>query len=242
MLASRATAAALVLAAAGLLSSPARAELVFMSNTDLTGQGLGATTTALTLQSPGSTTTESGGVLFGGTTFGNAGQQSNTFTLSTLGITSTSQLALVVNLSEPNSESPPSVTTALSPLAANANLANTITLNVYSQTGTLLTSFSTASGQTLDQIASGIGGSGLVFGLTPDEALSLDALLAQTAGTEVFTVGATFTNASGGLDAIQAAAITGIPELSTWAMMMVGFAGIGFVAYRRRSPAPFRLV
>jgi hypothetical protein len=241
MLVSRTTAAALVLAAAGLLSSPARADLVFLSNTDLTGQGLGATTTALTLQSPGNTTTESGGVLFGGTTFGNAGQQSSTFTLGTLGITSTSQLGLVVNLSEPNSESPPSVTTALSPLATNANLANTITLNVYSQTGTLLTSFSTTAGQTLDQIASGIGGSGLVFGLTPDEASSLDALLASTPGTEVFTVGATFTNAAGGLDAIQAAAITSIPELSTWAMMMVGFAGLGLMAYRRKEKS-FRLV
>ena len=28
---------------------------------------------------------------------------------------------------------------------------------------------------------------------------------------------------------------TAVPEPSTWAMMMLGFAGIGFVAYRRKS-------
>jgi hypothetical protein len=29
----------------------------------------------------------------------------------------------------------------------------------------------------------------------------------------------------------------GVPELSTWAMMLIGFAGIGFMAYRRSSKA-----
>jgi len=26
-----------------------------------------------------------------------------------------------------------------------------------------------------------------------------------------------------------------VPELSTWAMLVVGFAGVGFMAYRRKS-------
>ena len=35
----------------------------------------------------------------------------------------------------------------------------------------------------------------------------------------------------------------GIPEASTWAMMILGFAGVGFMAYRRRNQtATFRLV
>ena len=29
----------------------------------------------------------------------------------------------------------------------------------------------------------------------------------------------------------------GVPEPSTWAMMILGFAGVGFMAYRRRSKA-----
>lgn len=28
--------------------------------------------------------------------------------------------------------------------------------------------------------------------------------------------------------------VTGVPELSTWAMMLIGFAGVGFAAYRRK--------
>jgi len=29
--------------------------------------------------------------------------------------------------------------------------------------------------------------------------------------------------------------VSGVPEPSTWAMMLLGFAGIGFMAYRRKS-------
>jgi hypothetical protein len=36
--------------------------------------------------------------------------------------------------------------------------------------------------------------------------------------------------------------VASIPEPSTWAMMILGFAGVGFMAYRRRSQGPaFRL-
>jgi len=34
----------------------------------------------------------------------------------------------------------------------------------------------------------------------------------------------------------------GVPEPSTWAMMILGFAGVGFMAYRRRSQASLRIV
>ena len=29
--------------------------------------------------------------------------------------------------------------------------------------------------------------------------------------------------------------LAAVPELSTWAMMLLGFAGVGFMAYRRKS-------
>jgi len=32
-----------------------------------------------------------------------------------------------------------------------------------------------------------------------------------------------------------------VPEPSTWAMMLLGFAGVGFMAYRRKSRPSFRL-
>ena len=91
----RAAAAAIVLAAAGTLSSPASASLVQLSTVQLTGQGVGANLTALFLQGQGSNTTESGGVLFNGTPFGDAGNgasQTHTFTFADLGITNASQL------------------------------------------------------------------------------------------------------------------------------------------------------
>ena len=34
--------------------------------------------------------------------------------------------------------------------------------------------------------------------------------------------------------------ITAVPEASTWAMMVLGFLGVGFVAYRRKGGSQFR--
>ena len=32
--------------------------------------------------------------------------------------------------------------------------------------------------------------------------------------------------------------VTAVPEPSTWAMMILGFLGVGFVAYRRKQSGP----
>ena len=78
------------------------------------------------------------------------------------------------------------------------------------------------------EIANGLGGSGIVFKLDSTQAADLDTLLGATTGVERFTLNATFSNVSGGPDAIQAGAITAaIPEASTWAMMVLGFMGVG---------------
>ena len=34
---------------------------------------------------------------------------------------------------------------------------------------------------------------------------------------------------------VEVAGISAVPEPSTWAMMILGFAGVGFMAYRRKS-------
>ena len=36
-------------------------------------------------------------------------------------------------------------------------------------------------------------------------------------------------------------AVAAVPEASTWAMMILGFAGVGFMAYRRKSLPSFRV-
>jgi hypothetical protein len=83
----------------------------------------------------------------------------------------------------------------MSPLLTNASLANAITLNVYSATGTLLEQHTATAGLTLNQVAAGLGGSGIVFGLDSAEQTQLNNTIAANAGNEVFTVGATFANA-----------------------------------------------
>jgi PEP-CTERM motif len=36
-------------------------------------------------------------------------------------------------------------------------------------------------------------------------------------------------------------AVAAVPEASTWAMMILGFFGVGFAAYRRKTKLVFRL-
>jgi hypothetical protein len=43
------------------------------------------------------------------------------------------------------------------------------------------------------------------------------------------------------VDNVSAGFITPVPEPSTWAMMILGFMGVGFMAYRRKSSSSFRL-
>ncbi len=49
----------------------------------------------------------------------------------------------------------------------------------------------------------------------------------------------------GGLDngflAPASLVVTAVPEPATWAMMVLGFFGVGFVAYRRRGGSSFRV-
>lgn len=229
MLLSRLSAAALIAAAATALASPARADLVQLTDVQLTGQGIGSTTTVLTLQSPGSSTFESGGVSANGTPTGDAqpgSSQSTTFTFGTLGITSANQLALIVNLSEPGSENPPTVVT---------DAPYTITLTGFTSSSATTPTFtaSAPTNLTLEQIHGGVGGSGIVFALTNGEDTELNNFIASNPNY-VLSVFASFSSASGGLDVIQAGHIAAVPEPSTWAMMMLGFAGLGFLAYRRK--------
>jgi len=211
---------------ASLAATPAKAELVLLSGVQLSGQGIGASLTALTLQQKEGSTTESGGVNFNGSVFGDAktgASQSTTFTFADLGISSSSQLALIVNLTENDDK----VTTA-GPYS--------ITLTAFSSDGSVFQTHTTDIGQVLTEVGGGVGGSGLVFGLDATEQAQLDAFILANAGVEKFALSATFAGAQGGNDVIQAAQLTAaVPETSTWAMLILGFAGVGFMAYRRKN-------
>ena len=47
------------------------------------------------------------------------------------------------------------------------------------------------------------------------------------------SVGGSIELASGGTESASESVTVAVPEPSTWAMMLVGFAGLGFVSYRR---------
>lgn len=55
----------------------------------------------------------------------------------------------------------------------------------------------------------------------------------------VFSYGGTV-NGNPAVDSVTGT-ITAVPEPATWAMMILGFIGVGFVAYRRRSGTSVRL-
>jgi len=45
----------------------------------------------------------------------------------------------------------------------------------------------------------------------------------------------TFTDLSESWHGLTVGIASGVPEPSTWAMMILGFVGLGFMAYRRKS-------
>ncbi len=49
------------------------------------------------------------------------------------------------------------------------------------------------------------------------------------------------TSTTAALELDNVAYVAAVPEPSTWAMMILGFFGVGFMAYRRKSGSPFRL-
>jgi choice-of-anchor C domain-containing protein len=66
------------------------------------------------------------------------------------------------------------------------------------------------------------------FSFFADSTTETLTFLSATTG---FSGNAGFPGAFG--PALDNAAVSAVPELSTWAMMLLGFAGIGFLAYRR---------
>jgi len=103
----------------------------------------------------------------------------------------------------------------------------------YSLTGVLLTSF-TVPVSDIASLAYDQTDGTLWFGTQHDLGSSRTLYQYSTAGLQLSTAqysGLANDNFLGGEFALSSA----VPEPSTWAMMILGFAGIGFLAYRRKS-------
>ena len=77
-------------------------------------------------------------------------------------------------------------------------------------------------------------------GADPNEIVTINDLLDATSLPVNETFG-TFDGPKAGLRYGGVAFASDVPEPSTWAMMMLGFFGLGFVAYRRRAQFKFAL-
>jgi len=223
------------LAATALFSAGARADLTPLDPVDFSGTGLGAVNTVLTIQSPGSTSTESGSVAWDGSADVLSGDvktgasQTLTRTLGDLGVLSADSLRVVFNASEPGN-------------GANGITLDSLTFSAYAPTtGGLIFSASLLAPVTYANTFLGAGNSGFVFGLTSSEAAAFAA--AVTASGVSFDsiragLSASASNATGGNETFFIAdaggPIAAVPEPQTYALLLAGLAGIGFVTRRRR--------
>jgi hypothetical protein len=141
--------------------------LIELGSVNLSGTGLGAVNTVLTITSPGSSTIETGCVApsGSGTTTSGCGfpnsqvlAQNGTPSLAAVGIASASDLRIVFNASEPGS--------------APDIFLNNLVLTLYSGANHFSAALSPASGIFFPTTQPGVGNSGFVFALSSPELCS----------------------------------------------------------------------
>ncbi len=216
------------------------ADLIFDASLGgVAGSGLGTVATILTIQSPGSTTTESGsvsrsggadvksdtGVLAsGGTT--NVGDvktgasQTLTQTFGGNGITKASQIAIVFNADEPSGNSVTLTGLQLSVFNGNTDIFDA----------------RLAASVTFPTTFTGIGNQGFVFRLNTAEAATLQGLLTPLSSTDLAALriglSASASDATGGPETFNLATITAVPESGT--LLFVGTALVGLGVWGRK--------
>lgn len=143
----------------------------------------------------------------------------------------------------------------LTPAAAASAIIN-ITPDLVPGPGVTFTAATTSSNTPYGSFSNGIngtfdqgGGNGVVGPLDFD-ITGVTTANFFTANADGYNFAADVLGPSGGTGAIANGdfhfritppLVTGIPEPSTWAMMILGFFGVGFMAYRRKSQASLRL-
>ena len=225
---------ALAIAALGMsLTGTAQAALILAGPENFGGSGLGAVNTILTINSPNNTTTESGAVSFNGTAdviTGDAmtgGSQTQTRTISSLGVTSASNLRVVFNAVEPGN-------------ASSITLTNLV-LSIFSPTGTTLFSSGAFAPIAFANTFAGTGNSGFVFRLDAADTIAAQATGFGNGANRIGLLGSA-SNATGGFETFFAAAsVTTVPVPEPGTMAIFGAALLGLWGARRKGRGKSRL-
>lgn len=223
-------------AAVVLLPIQAQASLVLQSAQNFQGSGLGSVNTILTLQSPRNSTNEAGSV---GRVIGNpndvqtgdfmsGASQTQTRTVSSLGVTSAADLRVVFNALEPGN-------------TLNSILLNDLQLNIYSSAGALL--FNSGAFTSIDfaDTFTGAGNSGFVFALDGTQAAAAQAAAFGAGfGSNRIGLSASTSNATGGFETFFVAsggspggAAQQIPEPGSLALAGVALLGVAASVRRK---------
>ena len=221
---------ALVISATFLgLTPAAQASLVEAGTVTLKAQGFGNSPRLITLSSPGSSSSEAGSTSFTGGTAselgnippppGGPGLKWNVPTIGSLNWTTAQDVQLLFNPSEPG---------------GNSITIDTLTLTFFNANGTVAGSISNDLGSLVyNSTDPGNGKSGFLIDVSSSEYSALNAILAGGPNLRL-GISASLSDATGGPDSFNAIAAA-IPEPSTWAMMILGFLGLGLMAYRKRN-------
>jgi hypothetical protein len=183
----------------------ANASLMFVSPTDLTGTGLGAVNTVLTIQSPGSTTVATGcvGYIGSGDTFASnvcgfadsnvkqGTSQSKTVLISDTGASSAEDLRIVYNSSQPG---------------GGAVTVAALDLRIYGSDGTVLFDSGMFTPVSFSSTETGTGKAGFVFGLDATQAAQAQAFFT---GSNRIGLGSEITDEVGGLETFFVTDIAG---------------------------------
>ena len=225
--------AGLVVAMVFGVAQTASATLILLGPNPEGGTGLGTVETVLTLSSPGSSSNETGCVRPGpgGTITANCGfvdatvmtgeGQIGTPTLGTIGATSASDLRVVFNASEP---------------ASDSITLNNLVLSIYDPAGALLFASGPSGPFVFPTTFSGTGNSGFLFGLDATQAAQAQAAaFGPGSANNRIGLGASLSNATGGLESFFVAATTQttpVPDGGS-AVMLLGMALMGLAGVRR---------
>lgn len=197
----------------------ANATFDYLGPVELTGTGLGAVNTILTITSPRNSTSETGSVAWNGSTnvtSGNTQAINQTLLIGSLDTDFASAFRVVFNPVEPGND-------------ANGITLNNLVATIFSPTGTVLWNsgaFTPVSFSTTDV---GTGKAGFLFGLDSTQASAAQAF--WSASNRIGLQGSA-TNATGGHETFFGLAAA-VPEPSTYAMMLGGLVLLGFFGKRR---------